>query len=103
MVAGAVAGNISPEATSPAGNIFTEAMRGHHQYAALHLAHPGRQDGELVVLGEILIRPVDVRIVAMSLGALAFKVVGLMCPSRLCVRTVSEEGITREAHGLVGT
>jgi hypothetical protein len=28
MVAGAVAGNISPEATSPSGNIFTEAMRG---------------------------------------------------------------------------
>jgi hypothetical protein len=28
MVAGAVAGNISAEATSPSGNIFTEAMRG---------------------------------------------------------------------------
>jgi hypothetical protein len=28
MVTGAVAGNISPEATSPSGNIFTEAMRG---------------------------------------------------------------------------
>ncbi len=28
MVTGAVAGNISPEATSPPGNIFTEAMRG---------------------------------------------------------------------------
>src|SRR6185437_6052582 len=28
MVAGAVAGNISPDATSPSGNIFAEAMRG---------------------------------------------------------------------------
>ena len=28
MVAGVVAGNISPEATSPFGNIFADAMRG---------------------------------------------------------------------------
>jgi hypothetical protein len=28
MVAGAVAGNIPPEATNPTGNIFAEAMRG---------------------------------------------------------------------------
>jgi hypothetical protein len=28
MVTGAVAGNISPEASSPSGNIFAEAMRG---------------------------------------------------------------------------
>ena len=28
METGAVAGNISPEATSPSGNIFAEAMRG---------------------------------------------------------------------------
>jgi len=34
MVAGAVAGNISPDATSPSGNIFAEAMRGPQQIAA---------------------------------------------------------------------
>jgi hypothetical protein len=28
MVTGAVAGNISAEATTPTGNIFAEAMRG---------------------------------------------------------------------------
>ncbi len=28
MVSGAVAGNIPPDATSPTGNIFAEAMRG---------------------------------------------------------------------------
>jgi hypothetical protein len=28
MVAGAIAGNISAEATTPAGNTFAEAMRG---------------------------------------------------------------------------
>ena len=28
MVAGAIAGNISAEATTPTGNIFAEAMRG---------------------------------------------------------------------------
>jgi hypothetical protein len=28
MVAGAIAGNISPEATIPSGNIFADAMRG---------------------------------------------------------------------------
>jgi hypothetical protein len=28
MVAGAIAGNISAEATTPTGNIFSEAMRG---------------------------------------------------------------------------
>jgi hypothetical protein len=31
MVAGAVAGNISPEATSPFGNIFADATRGMRQ------------------------------------------------------------------------
>ena len=29
MVAGVLAGNISAEATTPTGNIFPEAMRGH--------------------------------------------------------------------------
>lgn len=29
MVAGAIAGNISDEATTPTGNTFAEAMRGH--------------------------------------------------------------------------
>ena len=33
MVAGAIAGNISAEATTPTGNSFAEAMRG----AALHV------------------------------------------------------------------
>jgi hypothetical protein len=62
----------------------------HHQDAALHLrlvaglAHAGRQDGKLVVLGEILIRPVDIRIVAMSLGHTALEIIRIMCPSPLC-------------------
>ena len=31
MVAGAIAGNISAEATTPTGNTFAEAMRGYLQ------------------------------------------------------------------------
>jgi hypothetical protein len=34
MVAGAIAGNISAEATTPTGNSFAEAMRGYERLLA---------------------------------------------------------------------
>ena len=42
MVAGAIAGNISGEATTPTGNSFAEAMRGHNPGPADPAANAAR-------------------------------------------------------------
>lgn len=41
MVAGAIAGNISAEATTPTGNSFAEAMRGPYESATRRIDRGG--------------------------------------------------------------
>ena len=48
-----------------------------------------RQHDEAVVIGEILICPVDARFVARRLGDAGFEIVGLMCRPTLCGRSPS--------------
>ena len=49
MVAGAIAGNISAEATTPTGNIFAEAMRGVEATMALELERAPQAGGAQAV------------------------------------------------------